>query len=289
MDQEKIGKFIAECRKTKNLSQSDLANKLGITNKAVSKWENGRCMPDISLLEPLANILEVSINEIIKGEKINKLDKSLADENINKALKYYEKAKRRMLIFKVICLVIAYFILKLSIIFAVLAFSTLSAKIIEIDDISKYNQVIGSHAKNEYQNKWGMSEEIFPEYVTNLNVQDFKSVYYDPWDAQYLSYLVIDYDEEEVNRLKSIGIDDYMGIYGVSGFNDNYELLAMETDNYHGFVYAITDQEKIIYVELIFCNYFYDIDYEKYISWDYLPKGFNAKENNPYRKKIMGE
>lgn len=55
MDQIKIGKFISECRNTKKITQNELAQKLNITDKAVSKWENGRCMPDISLLEPLCN------------------------------------------------------------------------------------------------------------------------------------------------------------------------------------------------------------------------------------------
>ena len=65
MDQEKIGKFIAKCRKEKNITQQELAEKLGITYKAISKWENGRCLPDISFLEPLAKELNVSINELI--------------------------------------------------------------------------------------------------------------------------------------------------------------------------------------------------------------------------------
>ncbi len=69
MNQEKIGKFITECRKEKNLTQNELANKLGITDKAISKWENGRCMPDISLLEKLCSILNVSINELLCGER----------------------------------------------------------------------------------------------------------------------------------------------------------------------------------------------------------------------------
>lgn len=69
MNQEKIGKFITECRKDKNLTQNELANKLGITDKAISKWENGRCMPDISLLKELCLTLGVSINELLSGER----------------------------------------------------------------------------------------------------------------------------------------------------------------------------------------------------------------------------
>ena len=71
MNQEKIGKFIALCRKEKKLTQSELAEKLQITNKAVSKWETGRGMPDASLLLDLCDILGISVNELLSGEKID--------------------------------------------------------------------------------------------------------------------------------------------------------------------------------------------------------------------------
>jgi len=83
MDQEKIGKFIAECRKEKGMTQNELAGKLGVTDKAVSKWENGRCMPDISLLRTLTEELGITINELLSGERITE-DKYMerSDENM---------------------------------------------------------------------------------------------------------------------------------------------------------------------------------------------------------------
>ena len=63
MNQEKIGKFISNVRKDKKLTQRQLADKLGITDRAISKWENGKSMPDLSLLKPLCDILDISINE----------------------------------------------------------------------------------------------------------------------------------------------------------------------------------------------------------------------------------
>ena len=85
MDQEKIGKFIASCRKEKNLTQEELAEKLNITKNAVSKWERGLSLMDMSLLKPLSEILDVSINEILAGEKIDleNLEKK-SEENIIK-------------------------------------------------------------------------------------------------------------------------------------------------------------------------------------------------------------
>ena len=70
MDQIKIGKFIAQLRKEQDMTQLDLANKLGVTDRAVSKWENGRGLPDISLIQPLCETLDISINELLKGERI---------------------------------------------------------------------------------------------------------------------------------------------------------------------------------------------------------------------------
>ena len=71
MDQIKIGKLIAECRKQKNLTQMQLSEKLGITDKAVSKWERGIAMPDTSIMLELCDILGISVNELLRGEKIS--------------------------------------------------------------------------------------------------------------------------------------------------------------------------------------------------------------------------
>ena len=71
MNQIKIGRFIAECRKKENLTQMQLAKKLGITDKAISKWERGVAMPDTSIMLELCDILCISVNELLSGEKIN--------------------------------------------------------------------------------------------------------------------------------------------------------------------------------------------------------------------------
>ena len=71
MDQLKIGRFIAECRKQKDLTQMQLSEKLGITDKAISKWERGIAMPDSSIMLELCDILGISVNELLSGEKIS--------------------------------------------------------------------------------------------------------------------------------------------------------------------------------------------------------------------------
>ncbi len=74
MDQVKIGRFIAQLRKEKGMTQTALAEKLSVTDKAVSKWENGRCMPDVSCLRPLTEELGITINELLAGERIPQED-----------------------------------------------------------------------------------------------------------------------------------------------------------------------------------------------------------------------
>ncbi len=85
MNQERIGQFIAKQRKLKNLTQEDLAEKLGITKNAVSKWERGLCLMDMSLLKPLSEILKVNVNDILAGEIIESQDmeKKSAENIIN--------------------------------------------------------------------------------------------------------------------------------------------------------------------------------------------------------------
>lgn len=89
MDQVKIGKFIAICRKEKHLTQEQLAEKLDVSKNAVSKWERGICLMDIRLLQPLSEILEVSCNEILSGEKIaSHTYKQKAEQNLIELSKY---------------------------------------------------------------------------------------------------------------------------------------------------------------------------------------------------------
>ena len=71
MDQQKIGLFIANQRKTKNLTQAQLGERLGVTNKTVSRWERGNYLPDVSLMVPLCNELDISINELLSGEQLS--------------------------------------------------------------------------------------------------------------------------------------------------------------------------------------------------------------------------
>ena len=109
MNQEKIGKFIAELRKEKSMTQQELADKLMVTDRAVSNWENGRRLPDYSLLKDLSESLDISINELLAGQKLKDKDMlKKADENI---LKMSEYSNLKSMKYGIIGLIIAYMLL----------------------------------------------------------------------------------------------------------------------------------------------------------------------------------
>ncbi len=95
MDQIKIGKFILNCRKEKSLTQEQLAEKLGVTSKSISRWENGNTMPDYSLLKDLCSELNISVNELLSGEKIKENDyMNKSEENLINLRKQIDKRKK---------------------------------------------------------------------------------------------------------------------------------------------------------------------------------------------------
>lgn len=98
MNQVQTGKFIAQLRREKGWSQQALGDKLGVTNKTVSRWENGNYMPDIGILEDLCSVLEININELFSGRRLDETSfKSAADQNLLISIKeaaYMRKAKK---------------------------------------------------------------------------------------------------------------------------------------------------------------------------------------------------
>ena len=96
MDQTKIGRFIAKLRKEQKMTQLELATKIGVSDRAISKWENGRGLPDISLLSSLCDVLEISINELLEGERLESSQKLItAHKNLFHILGEHEHEKRK--------------------------------------------------------------------------------------------------------------------------------------------------------------------------------------------------
>lgn len=97
MNLKKVGIFIAECRKSKKLTQEQLAEKLCITDRAVSKWERGLSLPDASVMLDLCNILDISVNELLCGENIDMKDYKEKNEELLLELAKQDEAKNKKL------------------------------------------------------------------------------------------------------------------------------------------------------------------------------------------------
>ena len=99
MNQEKIGKFIARVRKEKNMTQQELANKLNITDRAISHWENGRSMPDAGIMLELCKLLDINVNELLSAKKIIKESyNEQAEENLLEMRREIESKNKKILI-----------------------------------------------------------------------------------------------------------------------------------------------------------------------------------------------
>lgn len=94
MNQQEIGRFIAEKRRAKNLTQEQLAEMIGVSNKTVSKWETGKCMPDYSVVERLCKVLGISVGELLAGKEIDG-SRSFSEEDIELLLYKMEELENK--------------------------------------------------------------------------------------------------------------------------------------------------------------------------------------------------
>ncbi|MGN0412054.1 MAG: helix-turn-helix domain-containing protein [Lachnospiraceae bacterium] len=125
MDQIRIGKFIAEERKRKKYTQRDLADLLGISDKTVSKWERGNGFPEVSLLLPLCNELEITVNELLSGERLQEVDyKKKAEENMVNLVREAQESKKKI--------VISFFVVGLALLASITIFTVASYMQMEV-------------------------------------------------------------------------------------------------------------------------------------------------------------
>lgn len=119
MDQIKIGQFIAECRKKKGLTQMQLSEKLNITDRAISKWERGKSLPDSAIMLPLCAILGISVNELLSGEYVMEKNNEKSEQLLLEMAKQKEQADKRLLAIEVVVGVIS-----ISVFFALIIFAS---------------------------------------------------------------------------------------------------------------------------------------------------------------------
>ncbi len=438
MNQEEIGRFIAELRKEKGWTQEELANQLYTTQKSVSRWETGRNTPSIDMMLDMADLFEVGVEEILSGKRKNAvsipsvnndttlvtLTEAASEErewlvkelsqisvvnffciflalllhwfgtanlgfpieswgvldilaaagfgvsaglsivglSITVRLRKTKGAYAREsipslkeMILKLLLIIVAFctssylmdrlgisnswirlivtlFIAVLSFLLLVTDFSgapkkgqikkssrllaivtaigvlaatlfgaimgylilSTKAHTVKYTKVSDYNHYRTSEDLNLFSEKGMM--EIWPTDVTErMVVKEFMMIDYNPFDSNYLGYMVVEYSKDEyeleANRLSLYNSTDYIGKYGVTGFI-NFDVLAMQASD-SGFVYAITDKSlfgennRVIYVEIVFPGYACDLECEKYIPEEFLPDGLNVSQGNPRQLEMI--
>lgn len=166
MDQIKIGRFIAVCRKEQNLTQLQLADKLGITDRAVSKWETGKAMPDSSVMLPLCEILKISVNDLLCGEVVTmENNKKELENNLLEMIRQKEESDKRLLAMEWVVAILSVIVLLVPIAIAslvpmeestqlILCFSGFIPAIIGFGFSLKIEQVAGYYACKECGHKY---------------------------------------------------------------------------------------------------------------------------------------
>lgn len=193
MDQNKIGKFIAESRKAKNLTQEQLAEILGLNNRTISRWENGKTMPDISIFKPLCKTLDISVEELINGEKTNKKDITKSYEKaIISTINSNETTKKKMNKLVKILLLIIFIILVLCI-FIITYYQNKYPKI----DIYNLSPIFSD--ENKLNEELTLDKGIYKIYfygIDSLQLGDSKNNYFDLKTA-------LKYNQATINDIKT--------------------------------------------------------------------------------------
>ena len=187
MNQEKIGKFIKTERKKKNLTQEELASILEVTDKAVSKWENGRCLPDVSLFTKLCKALDITVNELLNGEKLNKDNYQEKTEEITiNLMKKIKKNKKRYIKITIIMFVLFFLI---TLLINVIPYFELAVpydnRIMKchIDNDELVFEVAGLSVINEYYVLIESEKEDVYFFTTKIYLSNKQRSHFEAWDS----------------------------------------------------------------------------------------------------------
>lgn len=288
MNQVKIGQFISECRKEKGLTQQELANRVGLTAKAVSKWETGKGLPDVSLYETLCKELGITLNEFFAGEHIEE-QRIIAqtDENLEDILKeYYKMKKQKNIIMMILGVVVGGIILFLvdllrrfllaGGILTILTFIQGKIGPEILTDVSKYEK---SYYIENYSGDLDSRLSVFPDKITEeMEVKNFQSsLQTGLFDTDGYIFLEYTLDKEnfdkEVARLQALEAkienpDGESFVNKVAYSEDEYDYPAYITiDGFtSNFEYALVDQENC----RIICIYIAYIDSSDFPHEEYL-------------------
>ena len=218
MDQEKIGKFIFNLRKEKNMTQQELADKLNVTDRAVSHWENGRSLPDVSLFKELCEIFSISVNELISGERFSKDDLVIkSEENIINTINSNKLQKKKSK--KIIGILIIIMLLLLTIILINFKY--------KYPKINLFNFTIQENNQRDLEMKLNINDRNIYYYGVNLALFcDKKEKCYQMNDA--LSHKQISIDEFQNYLDKQVEYGNYKIMSMYDGGTKIYEKAGMQ-------------------------------------------------------------
>ena len=187
MNQEKIGKFIKECRKKKNLTQDELARALNVTDKAISKWENGRCLPDVSLFTKLCKELDITVNELLSGEKLNKNNyQEKTDEITINLLDKMKKNKRMYIKITIITIILLFTIMilvnQISLIEFNVSYDDRMMKC-NIDESELTFKIRGLSILNTYYTLIENDTEEIYFFTTKIYLANKRRSHFESWDS----------------------------------------------------------------------------------------------------------
>lgn len=201
MDLQKTGKFIAEMRKKNGLTQSDLGEALGLSGKAISKWERGINAPDISLLTQLSKILNVSVTEILTGEKVKeKITKNHADKiTVSSIYEYNTFFKRKYI--RIITILVSILILLFSIFSGIYFINNYNrCSVYELKSASNQVYLEGLIASNQKENSVIITKLNFINADKGTNIQNqISSINVDLYIYDYLIYNCGEKFNENIN------------------------------------------------------------------------------------------
>lgn len=229
MDQIKIGEFISSLRKEKKMSQKDLADKLNVSISAVSKWERGKCLPDVSLFNDLCDILSITINELLKGER--KVENKESNKILTDYLQYKEKQSKKRRLYQGIISILIIIVLLLFLYFVN------SYKTINISVLSAYS--------NNFIYENGI---LIKSKENNALVEGNIKIRNDNLSEDsilYTTFYVKNNDEYYLlfggNHLGSVNIDNY-------GYYDTFD--KAEGENIYLWIIYLDENNEIKYEEL---------------------------------------
>ena len=232
----KIGKFIAEQRKLKKLTQEQFSEKLGINNRTISRWENGINMPDVSIYKKICEVLEISIEELINGEKTNK-------ENIRQS---YEKAlittvdsneRQGKKINKLLKILI--FAISISVIIILIIMIYYNKKYPKIDI---YNMNVIESEKNELNEKLTLNQKDYKIYfygIDSLQISNINNNYYD-------LKVALQYNQITIDKVKKYLNDQYKN-KNISKITDSNEEIEIYKHNNYEAIICNTKESKDLY------------------------------------------